>query len=265
MERKWKIVLGAVGVLVGLAVGGFLLASGSGGILGEEVPATGEAFSGAEERFTGTSTGDGMTRTHSFDVDPGHASMTVYMALVFPDAGSAELRDPSGSTVGQASQRVQEIPVIALVEHRPDPGSWEMVVRCEGVCQYTVAASMGDELSSPEASLEGDVSSHDEVLHVSHDQDATGRETFEVPREAQSLRWASSLYAADGMQVTLTDPSGTEVRSMGWGAEWLVRGLTNEVTESPQSGTWTIEYSCSVTCQGAWGFSYAVPPGEDQA
>lgn len=260
MGKDWLKWFGIAGALVGIALIGFLLVGNGGDISSGEIPETSAAFSEASERFTGSSDADGMTRTHSFEVEPGHASMTVYAALDFPDEGSWELRNPDGQTLGQSSQRAQEIPVLSLIVHRPEPGSWDMVVRCEGVCEYSLGASMGDRLSRPSVDLSQDVSTHDEVIHVTHDADAAGQETFEVPRGAQSLHWSSSFYMADGGGVTVSDPSGEEVRSMGWGAEWLIRGMSSQLAEQPAAGTWTIEYSCTMACEATWGITAVMPP-----
>lgn len=228
-----------------------------------QLDAAASGFEGADDTFT-FSTDTPATRTHDFNVDPGIAAMTIFGSLDLPEDGRWRLLDTEGDQIAQVGRKEggQQAPLASLVVHRPDPGTWQMVVECDGACEYTLAVYLDDVLTAPTESLTGDVATHEVVLTADHDRRVTREETFEVPENTQSLEFEVSYYASNGGSYRIHDPTGEVVQSSGWGAEWLLRGVSYVVEEQPQPGTWTLSYSCTAVCQGAWGFSFVTPPSQ---
>lgn len=260
LEAPSKRTIGVVAVVALAAVAGFLFV-----VLDDEPTRTqpqeiDEAFSDADVRFSESTTADGHTRTYEFDVEPGHAAITVSTALAFPEEGSWELNNPDGDQLGRIAPRDLDAPLSTLIVHRPNPGTWSMSVTCQGSCSYTLAVDMRDAVSAPGENLRDDVDAHDVVVYVDHDRSASGQESFEVPEGARSVEFATSFYFADGGSFEVTDPGGEEMASWSWSAEWLVREAAYTLDENPRAGTWSISYDCDVGCEIAWGFSFSTPP-----
>lgn len=220
-----------------------------------------EAFPEADLRFSESSDGDELTRTYDFEVEPGHAAITISQSLSFPEAGGWELRDPDGNQVGQISPKDLDAPLSTLIVHRPQAGTWSMAIECQGACSYTLAVDKSDRVAAPDESLRGDVSSHEVVLTVDHDGEASGQRSFEVPEGARTVEFATSFYLVDGGRFEITNPVGTQRASWGWSAEWLTRSSAYTLVEDPRAGTWSIAYDCEAGCEIAWGFSFSTPPG----
>lgn len=252
-RRLWGLA-----IVIVAAVAGYLLVAGGAPNGPGDIADPEDAYTEADERFHVT-TDSTTSRTHSFHVPQGIAAMTVARSLDFPQGGEWTLEDTDGDRVGTVSPQLTggflDEPSGATVVHRPETGTWQMTVECEG-CAYTLAVYFNDAVSPPEDSLEEDVASADTVVHVDHQQSASSQEGFEVPEDAQSLELLASFYAIDGGSFQIEDPSGDRETRWNWNAEWLSRQTRYVLVEDPTPGTWTIEYSCDVGCEGAWGLSF---------
>lgn len=262
MEAPSKRVLAVVAAVVVVAVAATVVFVSGGDPEPGEITALSDAYEDADERFVGTTDGQ-TTRSHSFQVGPGIAAMTLARSFSTSDPMSFAILDTEGDRRGgfDTEDGGFEVANSWTSVHRPDPGTWEVVIQCEGPCRYNVAIYLDDVIEPPADRLADDVASHETIITGDHDRGVSESETFEVPEGAQTVEFTWSVYAPSGYGIQLVDPSGETTNAWANNAEALWRQVSMDLGDQPQPGTWTVGYGCSQGCEIAFGITPVAPPG----